>query len=219
MKYLNPTPTLAPIGWLITVLALVFFAGIPQGSATTDAREGLKLALAKVCVNEAGFSSMADCALIHDASGSTGQSSQTRLNWLNRHSRRVLGDRECGNRRNCQWTRNLTWADTMPEGWDTANEWHPRHWAQVRRWAHGLVYGTITLHPCPNTPQTWGGRMDHERAVNRGLEPLGCVGTLNEGYRYDSAEPRPAVAAPASSGETPEGAIPASLAAGSRRGG
>lgn len=197
MKHLNLSPTLAPIGWIIAALALILFVGAPRSAATApDVRADLKLALAKVAVNEAGFSSLPDVALIYAAAGSMGRSHQTRLNWLRRHSRRVLGDRECL-RGNCRWTRSLEWNDMMPVGWDPVRDgrWVPQRWARARRWAHGIVEGTLEVQACPGDepPQTWGGRMDHARALRHGLSPLGCrefSHSLNEGYRYLTGEER-----------------------------
>lgn len=203
----------------LAIMALLLCAAPPGKADEPSVKQELKLALAKVAVNEAGFSSEADVALIYAAAGSMGTSHQTRLNFLRRHSRRVLGDRDCAEGRNCQWTRNLTWSDVQPLGWRSDLRWSPQRWARVRRWASGFVEGTNRLRACPEVPQTWGGTMDHARAVSRGLRPLGCrtlSGSLNEGYRYiaegESEEARPEPP----SYEDNTGPIPASVARGRR---
>jgi len=72
----------------------------------------LGLAIAKVCANESGFDSPADCDLIWQAiqNGATpprdGRVLRAQLAWLRAHSRRVLGTRRCL-RGNCLWSRNL----------------------------------------------------------------------------------------------------------------
>lgn len=213
-----------PIAALLALLTMgaLTLALVPQARATEPSvKAQLKLALAKVATNEAGFSSLPDVALVYSAAGSVGRSDRTRLNWLRSHSRRVLGDREC-TRGNCRWTRGLGWDDLMPPGWDVTRDgtWRPQRWARVRRWAHEVVEGTITLRACPGEapPQTWGGAMDHERAVRNGLVALGCrafSGSLNEGYRYLTSAERAAATASDLSGAN-DSAIPANLAQGSQ---
>jgi hypothetical protein len=174
---------------LVTLLALLGAAG--GASAQTRAERELALAVAKVAVNEAGFRAPADVALVWQVTEAHGSTTSARLGWLRAHSARVLGDRECTGG-NCIWTRGLTWGDDEPEGWpETWPPWrlYRARWAQVRAYALALVQGRVAARPCAETPDTWGGEMDHQGAIDRGMRRCGCVGTLNQGYRRIDGNP------------------------------
>jgi hypothetical protein len=54
---------------------------------------------------------------------------------------------------------------------------------EVRRYASELVYGIELWRPCPSAPYSWGYAGDLESAwIERRLVPMGCEGTLNEGF-------------------------------------
>lgn len=150
----------------------------------------LALAIAKVAVNEASLERVqaADVALIYQATLAHGQSARARLRWLERHSSCVLTDRSLRDRElrtNCVWTRGLRDGDAQPEGWPVAIAWsvYVRRWRSVRRAALELVLGTSSIPlPCVEQPTTWGGAMDHEHALRRGLRRVVCRGTANSGY-------------------------------------
>jgi len=86
-----------------------------------SSRRELALALAKVCVNESGFDSLADCAMIFQIVENQRAITDERRVWLERHSARVLGIRPCDHRNNCFWSRNLGWNDEEPAGWLAAS--------------------------------------------------------------------------------------------------
>lgn len=177
---------------LAAVAVLVFL--MPASSRADDltpAEEELALALAKVIVNEAGWESRPDAYLIWQTVRGSGQTAEARLAWLREHSSCVLGTEPLTGRRargfgNCHWTRNLTDSDAEPAGWPAGLPWdrHVPLWRRIRAFSRHLVR-VRAPQVCSERPHTWGGRMDEERALERGMRPLGCTGTVNEGYRYD----------------------------------
>ena len=147
-------------------------------------RRDLVLAVSKVCVNEAGFDSLPDCALIWQVVEAQRGINSERLVWLERHSARVLGDRRCFPGRNCNWTRNLVWGSAEPAGWPTDLPWQPLKWRRVLEYVSRLVSGEETRRPCDETPDTWDGAAWHEENLARGYTPIECEGTRNLGYRW-----------------------------------
>jgi len=125
-----------------------------------------------------------DCLLIYQVTESRARAdtSRARLTWLRAHSRRVLGDRTCYPGRNCQWTRHLAWNDQRPQNYPTTVRWRPENWERVRTLAARLVSGEETRRPCSSPPFSWGGRMDRDGAIERGMVPLLCENTRNDGY-------------------------------------
>lgn len=146
----------------------------------------LALALAQVSVNEAGFDSPADIALVYQATEAHGSTPAARLAWLRSHSSCVLGDDDPSTRPgNCAWTRNLRWNEREPKDWPTAGPpWsHYRdRWNRVRRFAAALVAGRVTRRPCEGRVVTWGSAEDAPSAIARGLRPLRCDSTHNIGF-------------------------------------
>lgn len=149
-------------------------------------RRGLMLALAKVCANEVSLQNehLQDCALIWQVTEGHSSTITGRLSWLQRHSRKVLGDRHCPEGRNCQWSRNLEWNDEEPEGW--IGPWTDRqigHWRNMRRYSANLVTGRERFRPCDQRPYSWGSDADFERARRQGrsIKRLNCIDTLNHG--------------------------------------
>lgn len=166
-----------------------------QANELTKAEADLALALAQVCANEASLAAPTpgDCALIWQAARKHGRTPEARLRWLRRHSSCVLSDRPMRGREkfsNCRWSRHLTAEDAEPEGWDPQTPWerYAGRWRRMRRYAAYLVRGGRPRAgwPCRRDPDTWGGPMDHRRALNHGMVPLSCQGTRNEGYLYPS---------------------------------
>lgn len=156
----------------------------------------LALALAQVCANEAGFDSMTDCALVHQATLAHGDTHAERLAWLRLHSRAVLGPDDGTARSragNAAWTRNLRWSDAAPAGWPSHwPSWSrfAARWRALRAYALALVAGRVAgaeARPCDGPVWTWGSPQDRARALRMGLVPLRCVGvdgepTRNEGW-------------------------------------
>ena len=181
---------------LLAFLSLLFAGSSVQATGGADA--DLALALARVCVNEAGWSHPADCDMIWQTTRSHGTTSEDRLSWLRRHSNCVLGESAppADAPGNCDWSWYLPTGDEAHPRWTATVPWtnYARAWARVRAHTRGLVAGRRPRGgwPCSQDPDTWGGPMDHERAARRGMTPLGCRDhararpTLNEGYSYRS---------------------------------
>ncbi len=153
--------------------------------------------------------------LIVQVTESHGSRIRTRMNWLRRHSCRVLSHPDGDCRKtceggNCVWSRNLEWGDDKPEGWPDPYPWRPEPWERTRRLVLAALMGRVTYRPCLGRPMTWGSRrLDYDEAVSRGQIPLSCstprdgnVGftwTLRRGDRPDPNAPLPVeLAVPAS---------------------
>ena len=159
-----------------------------------DVETELALAVAKVCANERslGAARPADCALVWQATRRHGETAEERLAWLRAHSSCVLSDREMSAREalgNCRWTRHLADSDARPAGWPALVPWERfvESWRGMRGFVRQLVLEGRRPRggwPCPVDPDTWGGPMDHARAIAHGLVPVRCEGTRNQGYRY-----------------------------------
>ena len=159
-----------------------------------DPRERLlAFNVAKVATNEGALWNVKDTDLVWQTVEHRGDDTESRLKWLSSHSPRALGLKPCKSG-NCMWARNLTRrADALPAGiasgkggpkdWEAywRAEMAPR-WKAVLERAEGLVSGAIVDRPCSDPPDTWGGHMDWDQAVARGLIPLDCEGTLNRGW-------------------------------------
>jgi len=195
-------------------LALICFSALVWTSFASankrDSRDQLALEVAVVAAHEGALDNLEDTALVWQVVSSRADTTQGRLAFLRAHSPRALGIREC-NGQNCRWSVELLNAPnahpaSVERGW-----WEkvraPR-WREILRYARGLVYGIEVAEPCSAAPYTWGGAMDVEGAYkDRNLIPLGCVGTLNEGFTH-----APRVV-------SVKGSISAKDAAGIRRGG
>ena len=171
---------------LAAIVAIIIAAAIwpCDGAHATTVEDALALAIGRTCVNEAGFNSPADCALIYQAAESHGETAGARLAWLARHSPRVNGDSEARPCRggNCRWSRELSAAGHKPASWPTGTRWRPEAWARVLRLSERLVSGEETRRPCPVAIRSWGSRADLEG--NRfGWRPVVCEGARNLGAR------------------------------------
>lgn len=175
---------------------------IEEPEPTRNVEAELELAVAKVCANESSLlrAISADCALIWQTTRRHGHTAVQRLDWLTRHSSCVLTDRALrptDYNGNCPWSRNLTDSDVEPEGWPHEADSLPwagrpqRQWHEMRRFTGEMVRFNRPPRagwPCPVDPSTWGGPMDHNRALRLGMVALHCViprsGRVNEGYLY-----------------------------------
>lgn len=173
----------------ILAIVLLSMSSLMLASADTpDTPDPLiepALALAKICVNEASWQSPADCRLIWQVAGTHAPDVAGKVAFLRRHSRCVLGEADHARRPgNCRWSRDLEWGDTPPPQWPEGVSWenHIPRWERVRTLAYDIVRENPSGGPCRGRPVTWGGAMDAERAIARGLVPLTCRETLNQGY-------------------------------------
>jgi hypothetical protein len=175
---------------LVLCAGIITLAG--RGSADEGAPSPLALQVARVAANEA-FGSPADVALVYQVVEGRSRTAEGRLAWLRRHSPCVAGDVDPSTRPGlCRWTRNLQPDLSEPLGWESALPWEGRPrgvWQRTLDLARRLVEGRVRRRPCPVAPETWGSVSDRARALERGLIPCGCVGTLNEGYRRAPTRP------------------------------
>lgn len=171
------------LGWLISPL-------LASAQRPVSVDRELALALAKTTWNEgSSYASPDEMYLLWQVIEGRGRTNRERLAWLRSHSSCVNTLRPIGEgerRTNCRWSRYLTWGSAKPVGWPAGIPWEgasQRRWAQTRELALRLVRGADYPRPCEMTPTTWGGPMDHERAHERGLVPLDCVGAArNTGF-------------------------------------
>lgn len=179
----------AAIWWLVFVLSglLALAARNAHAQDRFDKRlEQLALEVAVVAAHEGALDNLRDTALVWQVVEARARTTSGRLAFLRSHSGRALGLKPC-NEGNCAWSTELLRAPSKtPESVD-AGYWRAvraPQWELVQRKALGLVYGTDADRPCPSAPYTWGGAMDIESAwLKRRLVPMGCHGTLNEGFR------------------------------------
>lgn len=189
------------LGLVPVLLALGYAGELRTARAQRSTQDELVLAVAKVAANEASLATIrpAEVALIWQVTEARGHDDRSRLAWLRAHSSCVLTDRPMSDRQaagNCSWSRHLRADGRRPEGWPQHLSW-PRYasrWAQVRELARRLVIGEEPMRPCPSTPWTWGGPMDREAAIERGLVPLNCRDpqtgerTRNDGFALAGGE-------------------------------
>lgn len=186
--------TFAAILLLISVFAMWADCGAMARASwpALDAQERrLAFHVAKVSVNEGALWNPPEVGLVWQVVEHRADTTGNRLRFLAKHSPRALGFLPCekGPRANCHWARNLSRdLEVRPEGLDVAQDyWQlklaPR-WAVVLFAAEAMVAGVPYAKPCDSPPHSWGGRraVDWAAAVQRGLIPIGCHGTLNEGW-------------------------------------
>lgn len=188
---------------LAFVFAVLFFyaSGLAQGQSLpklTWAQERYAFALARVSAHEGALTNLRDVDLVHQVAITNAATPQKQLEFLHAHSGRSLGDKPCTDA-NCEWSPKLNRAGTVPAaqaaGKDAAY-WRvvvmPR-WRSVLARARVLASGAVPYSqlPCKRAPVTWGSvRLDSKKAASHGLYPLGCSGTLNDGFAPVSRETR-----------------------------
>ena len=175
---------------LTTVCVLLLSASVhtfSQEPPLSDAQLELGLRLARTTVNESGWQSAADLDLIWQTTQQHGRTSEARIEWLKLHSSCVNGESapEPGSTGNCEWTWHLTRDGEEPANFPMEWDNFRSRWANILRTADRRVRHNRARRVCRVNPDTWGGPMDHHRAVHRGMIPLNCRGTLNEGYVYE----------------------------------
>lgn len=161
----------------------------PADFDASNPEHALALDVARLCMNEAP-GSPADCALIWQVVESRARSTADRHAWLRRHSpavtRQLSAQATARRPGNVAWTSQLDWADARPLAWPVEWDWDRGlvTWRRTRLLVWGLMTGRVRRRPCTETPETWGGRhIDMPQAVRRGLVPLDCEGTYNEGFK------------------------------------
>lgn len=157
-------------------------AGAQPGSSHSQ----VQLALARICVSEAGFQTETnDCAAIHQVlKGRKGRGSLLRIMRL--YSSRTF-DRERTDKR--RWIAFLNPRGMEPKGWPertAAGTPHPewRHyrdlWMDMQEHVADVVSGEVSS-PCSKEPDHWGSRygIDLRRAKRAGWKEVDCGETLN----------------------------------------
>ena len=182
----------ATVTWFLALLWLGFWFFVILTAPTAHAEHltepDLALFVARVSANEGSFVSRKEAALVWQTTRSSAKTDAKRFEWLGRHSPRVGGTQVCKSG-NCFWTPNLSRAGFLPVGLDIKQDMWDRRvaplWLDTLRYVDWMVQGgRKSEDPCPVTPTTWGGPMDRRGALTRGLIPIGCRGTLNDGYTY-----------------------------------
>jgi len=175
-------------------------------TALTDLEEELAWSISLVAANEGALWGLMDVALVHqvvvaNVSQRPNYPTETlerHIEFLKKHSGRVLGAKPCFETGNCQWVRQLSkTAHKLPasvaSGSGGPKDWEaywriemaPR-WQRVMDFSRALVSGEVVVKPCRIEPRTWGslknGLPDLEVALANGLWPIGCKGTRNDGF-------------------------------------
>jgi hypothetical protein len=163
-----------------------------EGHQLTAVERRLARHLAAVAANEGALWSPRDLELIWQTVENRADTAAGRDRWLRQHSGRVLGTRKCRSG-NCRWSSQLGRGKTIPAAVAAgkAGYWRvvvlPRYRELLRR-ARQLVAGRPYEKPCHIEPYTWGGVGkpggvdDRPHAADNGLYPIGCEGTLNDGF-------------------------------------
>lgn len=186
-------------GTLRIIALATFIAGMvlllasqAANASKGDMRGALAFAVAKVAANEGALINLNEVKLVWQVVEGHADDTAGQYRFLRSHSGRVLGSKNCLHG-NCIWTRNLKLnpfyqpheSDVDPGYWRVITA--PR-WRETMRLARSLVMGKVPdgWEPCPITPVTWGSRdpdlpdLEHARSI--GLAPIGCKGTLNDGF-------------------------------------
>jgi hypothetical protein len=169
-----------------------------EGYKLMPAERRLARHLAAVAANEGALQSPRDLELIWQATQFHGDTAEAQDRWLRRHSGRVLGTKTCLEG-NCLWSSQLGRGEEVPEAVpaEKRDYWRvtvlPLYRGLLQR-ARRLVAGARYRKPCHIEPRTWGGVGradidDREHAAGEGLYPIGCEGTLNDGFAPRSAFP------------------------------
>ena len=192
---------------LLAALSMARGCIVPaQADAQDDAERRALLHLAasvsRVCAHESSFVSLADCLLGWQATRHHGDTTAGHLAWLQRHSPCALRGVRCGHGRHQHdpghWSSTLPVSgDEQPENWPSTLAWssYAPRWVRMRRTVRRLVRGAVPPGgwPCPEDPDTWGGRVHDAEHIRRNAahlraldcrDPLTGEPTRNEGFRW-----------------------------------
>lgn len=166
---------IARLGRLLALAALLaLYAAILAGRIEAQARPTTNVALARVCVAEAGWDvTSGDCAaIVHllerraDAQGIPVR--RMAELYASRHF-----DPERTDRR--RWIVGLTIEARRPAGWPSGVPWRAFRPAWLSTIAHvDAVRRGDVADPCPGADH-WGGPMDDHRAIHAGWERVECA--------------------------------------------
>lgn len=185
---------------MILFLAILL-GGSTNGVAVADVRDELALEVARVAFSEAP-GSPGDVRLVWEVTRQGGRTPEAQLAFLRRHSACASPVGDCDRNGvvddaddaaaqarpgNARWARFLLAGAAEPANWPREWVWERRvqgHWLRTQALAADLVYGRDRRCVCERPPQTWAGKMDHERAARLGMVPVVCIRTENGGYIY-----------------------------------
>lgn len=162
---------------LVTALALVLCAPVSAN------QEADALVLARVCVHEAGWTSIADCAAIHEVLRNGAERTHMSFaSYAHAYSGRALAGRTTR-----PWVIELHASGAAPHG-ITSGQWHARRadWLALLEHARSIVAGD-EASGCAEPVHDWGSPThDRERARRLGLVPVDCGDTRNDFYARPS---------------------------------
>ena len=169
-------------------------AGRSSGQVPVDARHRrLQLALARICVSEAGFQLRTrDCEFIYHVLRTRGRTGELELGTMRAYCKKSFNRLRTDDRR---WVAHLTHTFTEPRGW---RETTTLHWDRRRR-SFQEVYefaGRIIIerpdNPCELRLDHWGARgFRHRLLLRRGWRTVECGPTLNTFWSIPRRSNRP----------------------------
>ena len=142
----------------------------------------LRLALAKICVSEAGFQvTTNDCALIYQAIKTRSRTHQITLGMMRSYSPAVFNEQRTDARRwiaylNASFTEPEHWSETVIVPWGARRE----AWKAVYEYAGNLIR-TRPANPCDVRIDHWGAKgFKREEHLEAGWTIVQCGTTKNE---------------------------------------
>jgi hypothetical protein len=187
---------------LALVFACLFSVGVCQlrpvyarppalvrGPLEAQPHRVLALQVARVATNEGALQRRAQAALVWQTTRESAKTTEKRAEWLAKHSPRVHGTRPCRGG-NCVWTPHLDRSGALPPGLGMPlQQWKilvQPVWLDTLAYVEWLVRGERKRDdPCRIQPKTWGCEADREGALKRGLFPIGCANTLDDGFTLE----------------------------------
>lgn len=168
------------VALLVLIWSLCF--AVLRGYAQDRPR--LDVALARVCIAEAGWRVMhtGECAAIYDVVRSRAKARGV-------SEERALFDYAANHfdeeRSSRPWVAQLTATAERPDAWPPGLAWprYQRRWLWTIRHARKVLRGEVAS-PCIGPVDHWGGAMDDHRAERVGLERVRCdSGVRNHFWR------------------------------------
>jgi hypothetical protein len=179
---------LKTLGFLGIVLPLALFSATAR---VAESQIDLALQIARVSANEGALVYRSTTALVWQVVRENGGNTRAKRSaFLSRHSPRVHRQKPCL-RGNCFWSPFLSRSAEKPFGLELKDI----YWEQKVRplWLRTLADADsfVAQHradkdPCAIPPRTWGGPMDREGAMKKGLYPIGCRYEVEENCTSDS---------------------------------
>lgn len=174
---------------LAAPLSLLVLGSLDRSAHATRYGRREQLALARVCVSEAGWEATPECAAIHQVLADRAR--QMEISYM--AALCFYSTRTCdrGRRDPRRWIAWLSPDLRRPRGWPDGMLWsryRPR-WRVMLKHA-GAVLRNEVESPCETPPHYWGmpRGIDLERALQAGWRRLECEGTRNAFWRVPHRE-------------------------------